>query len=89
MADDKKYFDIKSNVDPMDKKVYLEFIKGDAGKNTESRLAAKSKKDFNVSYKKDGFEVGASKSPGGTGFGFRWSKKFKLGGMVKYYKDIL
>jgi hypothetical protein len=89
MADGKKYFDIRSNVDPIDNKLYMEFIKGDAEKDTESRLAAKSKKDFNVSYKKGEFKVGVSKSPEGKGFGVSWSKKFKSGGMVKYYKDII
>ncbi len=63
MDKDEDIFDIKSNVDPVDKKPYIEVIK--ESKTQKTRVAAKNKKDFNFQFKKDNFETDLSKGPEG------------------------
>jgi hypothetical protein len=64
MAGKKEAFtDIRSNVDPVDNKPYVEVIRED--EDYKARFAAKDKKNFNVQLKKDNVEAGFSKDPSG------------------------
>jgi hypothetical protein len=63
MNEKENIFDIRSNIDPVDKKPYVEVLKED--KDYKARFAAKNKKDFNVQLKKDNVEADISKGPGG------------------------
>jgi hypothetical protein len=63
MDEKENIFDIRSNIDPVDKKPYVEVLKED--KDYKARFAAKNKKDFNVQLKKDNIEADVSKGPGG------------------------
>jgi hypothetical protein len=64
MNEKENIFDIRSNIDPVDNKPYVEVLKED--KDYKARFAAKNKKDFNVQLKKDNVEANAlSKGPGG------------------------
>jgi hypothetical protein len=63
MDEKENIFDIRSNIDPVDKKPYVEVLKED--KDYKARFAAKNKKDFNVQLKKDNVEADVSKGPGG------------------------
>jgi hypothetical protein len=63
MSEKENIFDIRSNIDPVDKKPYVEVIKED--KDYKARFAAKDKKDFNVQLKKDNVEARFSKDPSG------------------------
>jgi hypothetical protein len=50
MNEKENIFDIRSNIDPVDNKPYVEVLKED--KDYKARFAAKNKKDFNVQLKK-------------------------------------
>ena len=63
MDEKENIFDIRSNIDPVDNKPYVEVLKED--KDYKARFAAKNKKDFNVQLKKDNVEADVSKGPGG------------------------
>jgi hypothetical protein len=63
MNEKENIFDIRSNIDPVDNKPYVEVLKED--KDYKARFAAKNKKDFNVQLKKDNVEADVSKGPGG------------------------
>jgi hypothetical protein len=63
MNEKENIFDIRSNIDPVDNKPYVEVLKED--KDYKARFAAKNKKDFNVQLKKDNVEAALSKGPGG------------------------
>jgi hypothetical protein len=63
MNEKENIFDIRSNIDPVDNKPYVEVLKED--KDYKARFAAKNKKDFNVQLKKDNVEADLSKGPGG------------------------
>ena len=63
MNEEENIFDIRSNIDPVDKKPYVEVLKEDI--DYKARFAAKNKKDFNVQLKKDNVEADLSKGPGG------------------------
>ena len=63
MNEKENIFDIRSNIDPVDNKPYVEVLKED--KDYKARFAAKNKKDFNVQLKKDNVEAALSKDPGG------------------------
>jgi hypothetical protein len=63
MDEKENIFDIRSNIDPVDNKPYVEVLKED--KDYKARFAAKNKKDFNVQLKKDNVEAALSKGPGG------------------------
>jgi hypothetical protein len=63
MNEKENIFDIRSNIDPVDNKPYVEVLKED--KDYKARFAAKNKKDFNVQLKKDNVEANVSKGPGG------------------------
>jgi hypothetical protein len=63
MNEKENIFDIRSNIDPVDNKPYVEVLKED--KDYKARFAAKNKKDFNVQLKKDNIEADVSKGPGG------------------------
>jgi hypothetical protein len=63
MNEKENIFDIRSNIDPVDNKPYVEVLKED--KDYKARFAAKDKKDFNVQLKKDNVEADVSKGPGG------------------------
>lgn len=63
MSEKENIFDIRSNIDPVDNKPYVEVLKED--KDYKARFAAKNKKDFNVQLKKDNVEADVSKGPGG------------------------
>ena len=63
MDEKENIFDIRSNIDPVDNKPYVEVLKED--KDYKARFAAKNKKDFNVQLKKDNVEADLSKGPGG------------------------
>ena len=63
MNEEENIFDIRSNIDPVDNKPYVEVLKED--KDYKARFAAKNKKDFNVQLKKDNVEADLSKGPGG------------------------
>ena len=63
MNEEENIFDIRSNIDPVDNKPYVEVLKED--KDYKARFAAKNKKDFNVQLKKDNVEADVSKGPGG------------------------
>jgi hypothetical protein len=63
MNEKENIFDIRSNIDPVDNKPYVEVLKED--KDYKARFAAKNKKDFNVQLKKDNVEADVSKDPGG------------------------
>jgi hypothetical protein len=63
MDEKENIFDIRSNIDPVDNKPYVEVLKED--KDYKARFAAKNKKDFNVQLKKDNIEADVSKGPGG------------------------
>jgi hypothetical protein len=70
MNEKENIFDIRSNIDPVDNKPYVEVLKED--KDYKARFAAKNKKDFNVQLKKDNVVEGrlkkdneAAKGPGG------------------------
>jgi hypothetical protein len=54
MNEKENIFDIRSNIDPVDNKPYVEVLKED--KDYKARFAAKNKKDFNVQLKKDNVE---------------------------------
>ncbi len=56
MAEKKPYTDLRSNVDPVDNKPYVEFIRED--EDSKTRIAAKNKKNFNAQLKKDNIEAG-------------------------------
>ena len=64
MNEKENIFDIRSNIDPVDNKPYVEVLKED--KDYKARFAAKNKKDFNVQLKKDNVEAALSKGPGGN-----------------------
>jgi hypothetical protein len=67
MNEKENIFDIRSNIDPVDNKPYVEVLKED--KDYKARFAAKNKKDFNVEavqLKKDNVEAALSKGPGGN-----------------------
>jgi hypothetical protein len=55
MNEKENIFDIRSNIDPVDNKPYVEVLKED--KDYKARFAAKNKKDFNVQLKKDNVEA--------------------------------
>jgi hypothetical protein len=63
MDEKENIFNIRSDIDPVDKKPYVEVLKED--KDYKARFAAKNKKDFNVQLKKDNVEADLSKGPGG------------------------
>ena len=63
MDEKENIFDIRSNIDPVDNKPYVEVLKED--KDYKARFAAKNKKDFNVQLKKDNVEADLSKGPEG------------------------
>lgn len=63
MDEKENIFNIRSDIDPVDKKPYVEVLKED--KDYKARFAAKNKKDFNVQLKKDNVEADVSKGPGG------------------------
>jgi hypothetical protein len=64
MNEKENIFDIRSDIDPVDNKPYVEVLKED--KDYKARFAAKNKKDFNVQLKKDNVEADVSlKGPGG------------------------
>jgi hypothetical protein len=63
VSEKENIFDIRSNIDPVDNKPYVEVLKED--KDYKARFAAKNKKDFNVQLKKDNVEADVSKGPGG------------------------
>jgi hypothetical protein len=69
MNEKENIFDIRSNIDPVDNKPYVEVLKED--KDYKARFAAKNKKDFNVQLKKDNVEADLSKGPGGKE-GYGW-----------------
>jgi hypothetical protein len=58
MNEKENIFDIRSNIDPVDNKPYVEVLKED--KDYKARFAAKNKKDFNVQLKKDNVEADLS-----------------------------
>ena len=64
MNEKENIFNIRSDIDPVDKKPYVEVLKED--KDYKARFAAKNKKDFNVQLKKDNVEAALSKGPGGN-----------------------
>jgi hypothetical protein len=75
MNEKENIFDIRSNIDPVDNKPYVEVLKED--KDYKARFAAKNKKDFNVQLKKDNVEADLSKrSWRKEGYGWLQKRKF-------------
>jgi hypothetical protein len=83
MDEKENIFDIRSNIDPVDNKPYVEVLKED--KDYKARFAAKNKKDFNVQLKKDNVEAGLSKGPEGKNIRL---KKDNLEAAFKNKKDF-
>jgi hypothetical protein len=83
MNEKENIFDIRSNIDPVDNKPYVEVLKED--KDYKARFAAKNKKDFNVQLKKDNVEADLSKGPEGKNIRL---KKDNLEAAFKNKKDF-
>jgi hypothetical protein len=83
MDEKENIFDIRSNIDPVDNKPYVEVLKED--KDYKARFAAKNKKDFNVQFKKDNVEADLSKGPEGKNIRL---KKDNLEAAFKNKKDF-